>query len=68
MAVRRRGPGIVRANAAPVEMMHELAKRTGGIPDFAKEILKQHLPPDEVESADRDARAKRLRSSVRPSG
>lgn len=38
-------------------LMTTLAKRTGGIPDFAKEILKQHTDPDEVDRADAAGKA-----------
>ncbi len=42
--------GVRRMGMTPQEMMEDLSKRSGGMPDFAKDILRPHF---DVEKADR---------------
>jgi len=52
--------GMQRIGGTNEEMLRDLAKRTGGIPDFARDALKKAgMDAEVVDSADADARAGR---------
>lgn len=55
--------GMRRIGGTNEEMLRDLAERTGGIPDFARDALKKAgMDPDVVDSADADARASRSKN------
>jgi hypothetical protein len=53
----RKLQGFIRLDQTPDEMLKDMSKRTGGIPDFAKDILKKAgFDPQVVDDADKAGR------------